>query len=139
MKTYWTPFMQIVTISLDDLFTTIDEYVSNYDDNTTDKSKDYLKGKIICITDDDIKTSQKPTNYTSGPFWSQYRSSDERCGLIDKNTHAFHIKKLASIMEKQNGWIGSFDLNKGGNPDGNHRVRAVKYLRNYYETKNRMG
>ena len=52
----------------------------------------------------------------------------------DKSKNAYHIKYLADIMEKK-GWIGPpaqiwIGPYREGQPlSGNHRIRAIKYLK----------
>jgi hypothetical protein len=88
------------------------------------------------ITDDDICNSELFEGH--GPVflkWPPHLWRDWSKGIpneaVDKN--AYHVKYLAEIMRAEGRWIGPPLRLWEGAPDqvedGNHRYRAVQYLR----------
>ncbi len=82
------------------------------------------------VTDDDIENAKPfPEHSNEFSIWGHRTGEPD----FDKNRNAYHIKYLADLME-QNGWIGEpakifVGPERENQPyDGNHRLRACKYL-----------
>jgi len=89
-----------------------------------------LVSYLSWITDEQIEQSKLfdgwHSDYSSNPTWSH----------TNLNKNAYHIKYLAEVMLEKKVWIGlpiDYIINDNHKVnDGNHRLRAVQYLKRKY-------